>query len=144
MPSLRIDFYLLEQHDPQARWLIACRLIEKAYIRGHTVYVHCDHQKDAETIDELLWTFKEESFIPHNLQGEGPKPPPPVQIGYGAEPKGFNDILLNLSRAIPEFHQRFKRVIEIVSGDEQAKNLSREHYRQYRAQGYELFTHPIK
>lgn len=143
MPSLRIDFYLLEQNEPQARWLIACRLIEKAYIRGHTVYVYCDNQNDAETIDELLWTFKEESFIPHNLQGEGPKPPPPVQIGF-EESKGFNDILLNLSSTIPEFHRRFKRVMEIVPGNEQAKTLSREHYRQYRALGYELFTHPIK
>ena len=33
------------------------------------------------------------AFIPHNLQGEGPEPPPPIQIGYQEEPRGFNDII---------------------------------------------------
>lgn len=143
MPPIRIDFYLLESDQTQARWLIACRLLEKAYARGHRVFVLCSNQKEAELIDELLWTFKEDSFIPHNLQGEGPEPPPPVQIGYGGEPRGFNDILLNLSDKIPPFYTKFKRVMELVSNVESEKELSRAHYREYRAQGCELHTHNV-
>ncbi|WP_058533250.1 DNA polymerase III subunit chi [Legionella saoudiensis] len=144
MPPIRVDFYLLESDQDHARWLIACRLLEKAYHRGHRVYVYCNNQQDAELIDELLWTFKEDSFIPHNLQGEGPEPPPPIQIGYGQEPRGFNDILLNLSTQIPAFYTKFKRVMELVSNREIEKEQSRIHYREYRAKGCELHTHPIK
>ena len=98
MSPIRVDFYLLASDQPDARWLVACRLLEKAYYKGHKVYVFCDNQQDAEYLDELLWTFRDDSFIPHNLQGEGPEPPPPIQIGYDQEPRGFNDILLNMSQ----------------------------------------------
>lgn len=144
MSPIRVDFYLLADNQPDALWLVACRLIEKAYSRGHRVYIHCESQKDALLLDELLWTFRDDSFIPHNLQGEGPEPPPPVQIGFGKEPRGFNDILLNLASEIPSFHARFKRIIELVSNIEEEKEQSRIHYKEYRNKGYELNTHHLE
>ncbi|MDA9272092.1 DNA polymerase III subunit chi [bacterium] len=141
---MQIDFYILTNDQPQAGWLVACRLLEKAYQRGHRVFVYCDNANDAALIDELLWTYKDDSFIPHNLQGEGPEPPPAVQIGYGDEPRGFNDILLNMASTIPPFFTRFRRIMEVVIADETAKNTSREHYRLYRSKGFKLQTHSIE
>ncbi|GGI85916.1 DNA polymerase III subunit chi [Legionella impletisoli] len=141
--SQRVDFYLIEQSPPKGEWLLACRLLEKAYLRNHRVFVFCNSEEDALYLDELLWTFKEDSFIPHNLQGEGPEPPPPIQIGYRDEPRGFNDILLNLAPSVPTFASRFKRIIELVAPDEKAKEISREHYRYYRLNRHELYTHKI-
>ena len=143
MSPIRVDFYLLTSDQPETRWLVACRLLEKAYLKGHRVYVHCDNQQDAEHLDELLWTFRDDSFVPHNLQGEGPEPPPPVQIGHSKEPRGFNDILLNMSQQIPPFYQKFKRLMELVGNKESAKELSRTHYKEYRARGCDLHTHHI-
>ncbi|WP_298622097.1 DNA polymerase III subunit chi [uncultured Legionella sp.] len=143
MSPIRVDFYLLSSDQPNAKWLVACRLLEKAYAKGHRVFVSCTNQQDAEHLDEFLWTFRDDSFIPHNLQGEGPEPPPPIQIGYDKEPRGFNDILLNLSQDIPAFYSRFKRVMELVTNVEAEKELSRLHYKEYRAKGCELHTHNI-
>ena len=143
MQPIRVDFYLIATDEAQARWLLACRLLEKAYSKGHRVYVHCANQHDAELLDELLWTFRDDSFIPHHLQGEGPEPPPPVQIGYAREPRGFNDILLNLTDEIPAFFTRFKRVIELVSNVESEREQSRVRYKRYRAQGCELSVHEM-
>jgi DNA polymerase-3 subunit chi len=140
---MRVDFYLLTENKAEDSWLIACRLIEKAYFKGHRIFVFFDEQQDAERLDELLWTFRDDSFVPHNLLGEGPEPPPPVQIGWEKEPRGHQDILINFSKSIPNFHQRFKRVIEIVPNEEEAKNHSRAHYRQYRSMAYDLHTHDI-
>ncbi len=139
---MRFDFYLLtgETQDPL---LIVCRLLEKAYLRGHKVFVYSASKQEAENLDELLWTFKDNSFIPHNLQGEGPEPPPPIQIGYGEEPRGFDDILVNLRPEIPPFYSRFRRVIEIVANEETAKESSRSRYREYRAKKCDLQTHNI-
>lgn len=138
----RVDFYLLAASQPEQCWLLACRLLEKAYSRGHRVFVLCANQAEAELIDELLWTFKDDSFIPHNLQGEGPEPPPAVQIGY-QEPIGFNDILLNLTNSIPPFYARFRRVMELVSSEESAREASRERYREYRQKRCALHTHQL-
>ena len=144
MSQIRVDFYLLSNNEPDAVGLVACRLLEKAYQRGHRVFVFCDSKENAERLDELLWTYKEDSFIPHNLQGEGPEPPPPVQIGYCAEPRGFNDILLNMSPTIPDYFARFQRVMEIVAADDTAKEISRNHYREYRSKQCALHTHNIE
>lgn len=89
MPLIRVDFYLLASDQPDARWLVACRLLEKAYAKGHKVYVLCNNKQDAELLDELLWTFKEDSFIPHNLQGEGPEPPPPSKLDMSGNREGL-------------------------------------------------------
>jgi len=140
---MRVDFYLLSQNLPQAGWLVACRLLEKACSRNHRVFVYCENKDDAMLLDELLWTYKDDSFIPHNLQGEGPEPPPAVQIGYDAEPRGFNDILINMASTIPPFHTRFRRIMEIVLDNDSAKEISRQHYREYRSKGFDLHTHPM-
>jgi len=141
---MRVDFYLLNNTQPDYQWLVACRLLEKAYFKGHQVFVYCNNKEDAEKLDELLWTFRDDSFLPHNIQGEGPEPPPPIQIGYQNEPRGFHDILMNLSfEEIPVFHHKFNRIIEIVPDNENAKKKSRVNYKTYRTKGYELNTYNI-
>lgn len=122
--------------------MFACQFLEKVWMLGHSVYVFCNNQQAAETLDELLWSFKEDSFIPHHLKGEGPEPPPPIQIGFET-PQGFNDILLNLTDEVPDFSAKFKRIIELVSNEETAKEISRAHFRSYRQKNYTLYTHPV-
>lgn len=138
---MRADFYLLNDKSP---WLITCKIIEKAYAQKHKIFVLAANKEEAENLDELLWTYKEESFIPHNLQGEGPEPPPPVQIGYkGTNSRGFNDILINFAIKPPEFIKEFKRVIEIVPNTEEEKAKSREKYKIYKAEKFMIHTHNI-
>lgn len=145
MSQKRADFYLLPDADPQASALFACRLIEKAYLKKHRIFIYCDDKATAEDLDELLWSFKDESFIPHNIQGEGPEPAPPIQIGYHADQKpiAFTDILLNLASTIPVFYTQFKRIFELVTEDEASKITRRSHYQTYRQQGLAVQTHSI-
>ena len=140
---MRIDFYVLNSDSADVRLNFACRLIEKAFRQNHRIYIQCDDQKKAEAFDDLLWCFRDDSFIPHNLQGEGPMPPPPVQIGCGGKPSGFNDVLLNLSSNVPEFYPSFRRVIEVVCGDEKIMAITREHYKIYRQHGHLINTHKL-
>jgi len=140
---MQSDFYILSKPDQQTRYLFACRLIEKAYHLGNQIFVHTQDETEANKLDNLLWTFKDNSFIPHNLQGESLTPPPPVQIGYAEEPKQFNNILINLSQNIPPYFKRFKRIIEIVPSDENWKQISRDHFKYYRTQGLSPNTHKI-
>lgn len=140
---LKVDFYILQQDSPNAEWLFACKLVEKAYERGHQIYIHCASEKDALAFDELLWEFNPSSFIPHHIQGEGPEPPPLVQIGFQNQ-CGFRDIIINLSSEVPVFHTQFKRIFEIVSQDEQQKTAKRTHYKFYQSKKYAIQNHKIE
>ncbi len=154
----RVDFYIVA--GTTASPLIACRLAEKAYQRGHRVHIHASDPDQARQVDELLWTFRAGSFVPHRLTGrETPAAEPvPVTIGCeagdgpgsGAEPDaaigpdiGPGDVLINLDSSVPLFFSRFERVAEIVAGDEQARAEGRERYRFYRERGYHLDTHTL-
>lgn len=139
----QVDFYILTHEKLTARNHFACRIIDKAYRRGHRVYIHTASQQEAHRIDEMLWTFRDISFVPHNLCGEGPTYPPPVQIGFEQNPAAFNDILINLTTQIPNWYTRFKRIIEIIPNETSWRKNAREHYRFYRSQGSQLNSHDI-
>lgn len=145
MKPVRVDFYLLQEDRPEAFHLLACRLLEKAYVRGNRVFVYCADATKALELDALLWTFKPESFIPHQIQEDKDSLASPIYLGWDNPPegKGFEDILFNLSAEVPLFYTHFKRVIELVLPSTLAKQRSRAHYRSYRKDNCELYSHSV-
>lgn len=141
-----IDFYISESTDTSIRDLLACRLSEKACHTNAATFIHTQTEQHSQEIDKLLWTFKEHSFIPHQLYNheESEKQHHPVLIGHDIEPEKNFDLLINLDSKIPDFYSRFNRVIEIVTNDKQQRDLSRKHYTFYKDRGYIINTHNIK
>lgn len=138
----RVDFYILPGSSPRGRELLCCRLAEKAYKKGYSVYLHSESPGQAAQLDELLWTFRAGSFVPHALSSERPALPPPVLIGCGDEPPPA-DILINLASAVPLFFSRFERVAEVVDQDDARRTSGRERYRFYRDRGYPMQSHNL-
>lgn len=137
----QVDFYILAESAPRARMLFACRLAEKAFGLGHRVFVHAGSEGEARELDDLMWTFRDGSFLPHGLSGEAAEAP--VHIGAGAEPgQGFH-LLINLGAEVPGFFSRFERVAEVVDGGEAGKARGRERFRFYKDRGYPLETHKL-
>lgn len=139
----RVDFYILEDSQGQARQRLACRLAEKAYALEHTIYIHTDDRQQAEQLDQLLWTFRDGSFIPHSLQDDKVTPQAAIVIGHDGGPEDHNQVLINLSQAVPPFFSCFERVAEVITGDEQARQAGRERFRFYRDRGYKINTHNL-
>jgi DNA polymerase-3 subunit chi len=139
----RIDFYLLNDDKKKARYDFACRLIDKAYRQGHRLYLHVNDQTEAQALDDLLWSYRDDSFLPHNLYGENSSPTPPIQIGFAITPTEHADTLLNFTQDVPAFYQNFNRVVEIVLQDEMSRKTARQHYKLYREQGCELQSHDM-
>ena len=143
----RIDFYLLEAPEGVACDVTACRIAEKAWLQGHRVHLHVDSPESARRLDDLLWTWRDESFVPHAVRGaDGPADSdgdPPVTIGWGRVPESAADVLLNLDTRVPDGFERFARIAELVGGAEPARTAGRERFRRYRAHGCELRTHRL-
>jgi DNA polymerase-3 subunit chi len=133
----RIDFYQTSG-DEHA---FACRLIDMVYRKGRQIYVHTSTEEMARTLNEQLWTFKEDSFVPHSLHSEAMDVP--IKIGFDHEPEEHQDVLINLSGQIPHFFSRFDRVAEIVPVDQNSRQSARENYAYYKERGYVLNYHQI-
>ena len=140
----RVDFYVLSQSGEQARQLYACRLAEKAYKLEHTVHIHTGDDATASRLDELLWTFRDGSFVPHNLVRTGVEASEaPVSVGCDPGYAGSRDLLINLDDAIPACASAFPRIAELVTSDEDSKQKSRRRFVAYRDEGHELETHNV-
>lgn len=140
----RVDFYILNQEGQHSRQTFACRLAEKAYNLKNSVHIHAASPDDAERLDELLWTFRDGSFVPHERVSDAANAPDsPVTIGCGDDSIEARDLLINLSDDIPACAGAFPRVAELVTSDDDCKQLSRKRFAIYREQGHSLETHKL-
>jgi DNA polymerase-3 subunit chi len=139
----RVDFYILEDTSPGAGPLFACRLTEKAMKQGHCIYINTASDQQLRQLDDQLWSFRAGSFLPHTVYNPGATQAEPVLLGHATEPDGPDDVLVNLAPDVPLFFSRFKRVVELVCGDENQRAAARERYGFYRDRGYTLNTHRI-
>jgi DNA polymerase-3 subunit chi len=137
----QVDFYVLPEATSDARWLFACRLIDKVHRLGMRTLVVMDNEADARQFDELLWTFKPESFIPHQLINAGK--PAPVEITFTQDAGDHQGLLLNLSKSIPPYFSRCDRLSEIVIQDAESLRISRERFSFYKQRGYPIETHKL-
>jgi len=142
MPT--VDFYILPDADSAARLRLACCLTEKAYQQKQTIYIHAENRAMAHQLDECLWTWRDDSFLPHHLVGDGPEPPPPIQIGFDAIPDKSRHVLINLHPEVPAFYSRFARIMELIVNEPTAQEAGRERYRFYRTTRLEINTHKLQ
>lgn len=141
----RVDFYVLSEGTPDAIWRCACRIIEKAFDLDHRVYVRVANAAEAQRLDDLLWTFSDRAFIPHQVLNSeyAAHEVVKVLIGESPAPADHRDVLVNISGKLPEEITAFTRIAEIVDTDPERKRLSRELYKQYREAGCALDTHNL-
>jgi DNA polymerase-3 subunit chi len=142
------DFYLLTSEVEEDRYRCACRLTHKAWEQELSVYIHCETEATAHVLDDLLWTFKDISFIPHQLLSDATLEENNILsicIGFQALKKGppHRDILLNLTEEAPHFFEQYSRILEIVLAEAAAKKTARQRYKCYQDHGYTMTTHEI-
>lgn len=142
--SPEITFYVLEAAHPLARLKLACRIVEKAYRAGQHVLVWHDDPAELATLDELLWTFDERTFLPHERVVPGEAAEAPVLLSTGELPGGDIPVLVNLAPEIPECAARAARVIEIIDADPSRREAGRARFRSYRDRGLQPVSHNVR
>jgi DNA polymerase-3 subunit chi len=139
----RADFYLIDK--PRFReqpLLLVCELAKRCHGTGKSTLVLCASAPQAEELDDLLWSFEEDSFIEHQIAGldedEGDVPvllvPPGIDVA-------MRPMVINLrADGAPE---GFERVLEVVPADAEARAPLRARWRQYQARGIEPVKHDM-
>ena len=132
----RVGFYVVQAESPGQRLHVAARLADKAFDRGHRVFINTSDEAQARELDQLMWSFRPSSFLPHALAGEAHSDS--IAIGWGQEPQSHDDLLINLKLEIPTFFSRFNRVAEVVTQDTKSLAALRKSWVFYKERGYQL------
>ncbi|MGO9483061.1 MAG: DNA polymerase III subunit chi [Rhodomicrobium sp.] len=129
-------FYHLESQPLQA---VLPVLVEKTLSRGWRACLRFSTQERLETIDSALWTYREESFLPHGTARDGHAKSQPVFLTLdGANPNGAHALFL-LEAATESEPERFARIIRLFGGaDGEARALAREEWKRAKAAGFEV------
>ncbi|SMF08920.1 DNA polymerase III, chi subunit [Alteromonadaceae bacterium Bs31] len=142
----RVDFYVLQKPAQQDRRHFACRLAEKAVAQGSRVMIATGDSAESQAMDELLWSFRPESFVAHTSAADTLEDieRAPVLIGHEGDDLNHHDLLINLRNDIPQNFSRFTRLAELVIQQDTVLEASRKHWAFYKSRGYQLASHKIK
>ncbi|MCH9699183.1 MAG: DNA polymerase III subunit chi [Gammaproteobacteria bacterium] len=141
------SFYILQSSQSNARYVLACRIAEKAYKLDQQVFILTGSDELTVMIDNLLWSFRQGSFIPHLtqsalIQNNQTQLPNTVVIGTDCT-RTDAGVLINLSEQLPEKIDTFQRIAEIVDQNAQVIQAGRERYKAYQSKNISLTTHHL-
>ena len=147
MSTTRVSFYVLSGAEPTTRLGYACRLAEKVYKLRNRIHAHASDAGMAQALDVLLWTFRQGSFVPHEMLTSSSHLNSPITIGFAGistpgEPPAA-DLLINLAVEVPAFFRHYARIAEIVDSSPASREAGRARHRFYRNQGLEPETHEV-
>jgi DNA polymerase III subunit chi len=142
--GLRVDFYVMEEAAPAARLKVACRLAEKAYLASQRALIWHTERAELAALDELLWTFADGSFVPHEWLTSNAPAEAPVLLSAGPLPVEAFDFVINLAAEPPPFLHLSRRIAEIIDGDEGRRRAGRARFKAYRELGIVPSTHTLR
>ena len=140
---MRADFYLIAKPRFSGQpLLLVCELCRKANDAGLATLVLARDSAQAEELDDLLWSFNPDAFIPHQIAGsDEDEEEALVLIAPPDQQAGLRPLVINLRDAA--WMEPCDRVLEVVPDDPAAREPLRERWRQYKAAGYALSKHDM-
>ncbi|GGO86197.1 DNA polymerase III subunit chi [Marinobacterium nitratireducens] len=132
----RADFYILAAPDEDSRQHFLCRLSEKILAMGLKVFVRVPDETGAARLDERLWSWRPDSFVPHALMGQTPEAP--ITIGWGDALPEHREVFVNLGLNLPAEALDFQRIVEIVVQQQDLLDASRHNWRLCQQHGLEM------
>jgi len=135
----RVDFYEAKGLD----WEQAlCALIEKIYKSGQNIYLWTDGAEASARWDDLLWTFRADSFVPHELLSETTRPESRVVVGSTPGNPNKAHCLILARDASPGETVGFERIVDLVPKDAPPLlELARKRYSAFKKAGFHVFFH---
>jgi DNA polymerase III subunit chi len=138
----QITFHVVTEAAPDAHLRVACRLAEEAVDQGQQVFVRVADDAQAKRIDDLLWTFGDRSFLPHELATSPDHQPSHqrIRVLIGTTVVAHSDCVINIAVDLPPNLGALKNVIELVPADDTLKRAARARFKSYRDAGFEPVT----
>ncbi len=135
---IRVDFYHLQKAPLEQ---VLPKLCEKAYATGKRIKILLGNEERVEFINALLWTYAEDSFLPHGSKKDGFVESQPIFISANEDNENNAQLLILADGATPslEILSQYERILNIFDGnDENALNNARNYWKQIKTLDGEL------
>lgn len=135
----RVDFYHLQNKRLED---VLPKLLEKAYGTGKKILVRIGNEERVDFLSSLLWTYDEQSFLPHGSQKDGSSDMQPIWLTAGNDNPNDAVFLFLTDGAEAEIDEvaKYERVFNIFDGNSpEALEKARNFWKELRKQSVEIF-----
>ena len=135
----RVDFYHLQQKTLDE---VLPKLLQKAYSTGKRIKVKIGTEERVEFINSLLWTYNDESFLPHSSKKDGFANQQPIWLSADIENPNTALFLFLVDGAEEnaETLTQYERVFNIFDGNSaEAVQQARRLWKEYKNSGCEVY-----
>jgi len=114
-------------------------LLEKSLERGWRVVVQAATDDRVEALDAQLWTYRDDTFLPHGTAKDGEVTLQPILLTTADDnPNGANVRFLIDGAPVPADAAAYQRIVLLFDGeDEDAVAAARERWKEAKAAGHE-------
>src|SRR5262249_52476079 len=115
-------------------------LLEKSLERGWRVVVQSTSHERADALDGHLWTYRDDSFLPHAAWRAGDAQDPPVVLAVGGGQPNRAPLRFLVDHAVlPADSDSYERMVLLFNGDdEEALGAARAAWTDCRSRGFEV------
>lgn len=134
----RIDFYHLQKNSLEE---VLPKLLEKAYGLKQNIKLMVGNEERVEFLNTLLWTYNEESFLPHGSKKDGNAADQPVWLSASDDNPNQAQILFLTDGAEIELEkiEFFSRILNIFDGNNPSElEKARAFWKNLKTGGFEL------
>lgn len=130
-------FYHLERQSLEA---VLPQLLEKSLARGWRVVVQSSSEERVEALDAHLWTYRDDSFLPHGTFRESLLSDQPVLLTVSDDNPNRASVRFLIDRAQPPADANsYERIVVLFDGeDEEARAEARELWRAKKTEGFDV------
>jgi DNA polymerase-3 subunit chi len=115
-------------------------LLEKSLERGWRVVVQSTSEERTDALDAHLWTYRDDSFLPHASWRLGDAPEQPIVLIAGeGNPNRANVRFLVDNAVLPADSEAYHRLVLVFNGDDgDALTAARAAWTDCKARGFEV------
>lgn len=132
-----VDFYILQGENFLQCFPAICPILEELYQQGHSLDVEMESESAAERFDQILWSFRDTSFVPHQIFQKS------VKVANLKNIKTEAVIKVNLYLPSSPQAVLHPRLLQIVPNTPTLLAVARDHYRYYQQQHYQMTSHKL-
>jgi DNA polymerase III subunit chi len=131
--ATEVFFYHLERRTLEE---VLPTLLERSLARGWRAAVQAASEERVESLDTLLWTYRDDSFLAHGTARDGSAEAQPIYLSAAADNPNGAQIRFLVDGAELDDMTPYARVVFIVNGrDEDAVTRARAEWQSAKAKG---------
>lgn len=114
-------------------------LVNRAYAKGHKVLIRSGDDMEVARLNDHLWTYHPDSFLPHGSAKDGNAEAQPIFLTSDNDNPAGADVLMLMPRASAEGIETFTLCCTLLNGQDDAQiTKARELWKTWKAAGHTI------